>query len=578
MITFTIISQYWKYVAQENGITLKPIILFKSNKIATSLSANDRLLNTVQSLTVDSLSHTINLGYATYKHENSIWHKMFQYYKKQSLPEVIRDLQWDFTEETILNANDKAFLSEDNALLLNTLEEDNNPIRAIFAVAKLNEGWDVLNLFDIVRISEGATSTKTTTDSEAQLIGRGARYYPFEYNGQRSYTRRFDLIQTDLKVIESLHYHTINENAYIKNLEKSLESASIQVKEDEYDRLEAKLKPAFKKSPVFKDGKIYINKLEQTTADDYRTLSHYNVTTDYEVPYELTVEQHYGKRQAHPNPGQTHESTWPVERIYIRKALQRKPFFHFNNFKSYIPALSSMKDFIESPNFLGELTFYVSLPLGLKLHDLSPLSKLKMVEKYLDYVEKKIKANYMKERGTPVFEGVAMSEMIDDYYIELNKVNSKVSTMSETLQKRNMRDNHWYVYDKAIVNGLESAFIDFINDYVEQLKEKYQEVYLIRNERKVKIVEINGTRGFMPDFLLYLQGEAYTYQVFLEPKGGHLQLEDRWKEEFLLALSENENIEVLSENEDVRLLGIKFFSNEGDKKKAFREDFKNKLL
>lgn len=270
--------------------------------------------------------------------------------------------------------------------------------------------------------------------------------------------------------------------------------------------------------------------------------------------------------------------TWHVDRIYIRKAIQRKPFFHFSNFKAYIPALSSMKDFIESPDFLGNLTFYVTLPLELELHHLSPLSKLKMVEKYLDYVEKKIKANYMKERGTPVFEGVAMSEMINDYYIELNKVNTKVSNMNEAIKRRNMRDTHWYVYDQAIVNGLESSFIDFINDYVEQLKEKYQEVYLIRNERKVKIVEINGTRGFMPDFLLYLQGEDYTYQVFLEPKGGHLQLEDQWKEDFLVSLSKNENIDVLSENNEVRLLGIKFFSNEGDKKKEFREDFKNKLL
>lgn len=218
------------------------------------------------------------------------------------------------------------------------------------------------------------------------------------------------------------------------------------------------------------------------------------------------------------------------------------------------------------------------MPLGLELHQLNPLSKLKMVEKYLDYVEKKIKANYMKERGTPVFEGVSMPELINDYYIELNRVNSKVSNMSEILQKRNMRDNHWYVYDKAIVNSLESSFINFINDYVEELKEKYQEVYLIRNERKVKIVEINGTRGFMPDFLLYLQGEDYTYQVFLEPKGGHLQLEDRWKEDFLLSLSENEDIEVLSENKDVRLLGMKFFSNESNQKNMFRQDFKDKLL
>ena len=30
------------------------------------------------------------------------------------------------------------------------LEDKNNEYRAIFAVDKLNEGWDVLNLFDIV--------------------------------------------------------------------------------------------------------------------------------------------------------------------------------------------------------------------------------------------------------------------------------------------------------------------------------------------------------------------------------------------------------------------------------------------
>src|SRR5699024_718411 len=150
-----------------------------------------------------------------------------------------------------------------------------------------------------------------------------------------------------------------------------------------------------------------------------------------------------------------------------RKAIQRKPFFHFSNFKAYIPALSSMKDFIESPNFLGDLTFHVTLPLELELHHLNPLSKLKMVEKYLDYVEKKIKANYMKERSAPVFEGVAMSEIINHYYIELNKVNATVSNMSEAIKRSNMRDNHWYVYDHSIVNGLERSFIDFINDYVE---------------------------------------------------------------------------------------------------------------
>ena len=111
-----------------------------------------------------------------------------------------------------------------------------------------------------------------------------------------------------------------------------------------------------------------------------------------------------------------------------------------------------------------------------------------------------------------------------------------------------------------------------------KLKEKYKEVFLIRNERKVKIVEINGVRGFMPDFLLYMKDEDFTYQVFLEPKGSHLQKEDEWKEEFLLSLSTRSDIEVLSENEKVRLLGIKFFSSDREIKQQFREDFQQKLL
>ncbi|NJN33179.1 MAG: hypothetical protein HC817_01930 [Saprospiraceae bacterium] len=72
---------------------------------------------------------------------------------------------------------------------LNTLESADNPIRAVFAVDKLNEGWDVLNLFDIVRLYEtrDAKGNKPGkgTAAEAQLIGRGARYCPFVYAGLR---------------------------------------------------------------------------------------------------------------------------------------------------------------------------------------------------------------------------------------------------------------------------------------------------------------------------------------------------------------------------------------------------------
>ena len=578
MLYAILLSQYRKYVAADHDMMLKPIILFKSNKIAISQEANQAFVSLVEGLSASELEDIVSRGSRLYQNEQSIWSKMFAYYEKKDTSVVVRDLKWDFMNESILNANDLSFVSEQNALLLNTLENADNPIRAIFAVAKLNEGWDVLNLFDIVRISEGATSTKATTDSEAQLIGRGARYYPFRYKGEKCYTRRFDYASTDLKVIETLHYHTINENAYLKNLEKSLEAANIQVKEDQYDRLVAKVKPKFRKQDLFKNGKIYINKLVPTSADDYRSLHDYNVSVNYDIHYETTIEQQYGSEQLTSESSRRHVEELPIPKRLLQKAIQRNTFFHFNHLKTYVPSIDSVKEFIESENFLGSLTINLSLPQGISTDDLSPQEKLSIVETFLAYAERTIRSNYTKERGTPLFEGVRFSELIDDYVVEMNKVNQHVSFVNQLVKSRNMRDHDWYIYDRAIVNGLESDMIDFINDYIDELQTMYEEVYLIRNERKVKVVEVDGVRGFMPDFLLYLKNADFTYQVFLEPKGGHLQEGDKWKQDFLLSLSTREDVDVLTENEQVRLIGIKFYSDDRELKQAFREDFEAKVI
>ena len=100
----------------------------------------------------------------------------------------------DFDPRNVLNANDTSgnMLEKGQYEALNTLESPNNLYRVVFAVAKLTEGWDVLNLYDIVRIEQEAATNKNATMVEAQLIGRGARYYPFELDGVKSYQRRFD--------------------------------------------------------------------------------------------------------------------------------------------------------------------------------------------------------------------------------------------------------------------------------------------------------------------------------------------------------------------------------------------------
>ena len=95
------------------------------------------------------------------------------------------------------------------------MEGKDNLIRAIFTVDKLNEGWDVLNLYDIVRLYNTRDSKSNipgkTTIKEVQLIGRGARYYPFklpeEFEEKKfindKFKRKFDHDkENELKILE----------------------------------------------------------------------------------------------------------------------------------------------------------------------------------------------------------------------------------------------------------------------------------------------------------------------------------------------------------------------------------------
>ncbi|WP_210130114.1 DEAD/DEAH box helicase family protein [Staphylococcus sp. GDX8P54P] len=571
-----LMSEYKKYIAEKNDIILKPVIMFQSTSIKGSQEIQQMMLNHLEHLTFDQLEKVINDGYKFYSGQNSIWSKVFSFYKHSNLTKVLNDLKWDFNKQTTLNVNnDKE--KEKNAQLLNNLEDIDNPIRAIFAVYKLNEGWDVLNLFDIVKIDEKKKVNKAATNAEAQLIGRGARYYPFIYNRKNSYKRRFDYELSDLKVIETLHYHTINDSTYIKNLHQSLTEAKVQTNADISEVYEGKVKSKFKKTELFKNGNIYINKTVPTTSEDYQNLEDYSATRIYKKDLYKTSESNLiqGIKNIAENRKEVKLS---LSKPLLQKALRSNPFFRYSNLKEYVPRITSMQTFIESKDFLGNLDISVTIPKDMDVSDITPKVKLSVLNEYLSKLETKIKNNYLKVKGTTIFEGIKMSELIDDYVVEVNNVNRDVSDLESQKRPKNMIQHDWYIYNKAIVNGLESDLIDLINNMMEDLQKKYDEIYLIRNERKIKFREINGVRGFMPDFLLYLKDDNYTYQVFVEPKGQHLLLNDEWKEQFMLSINKREDIEVLAENESVRLVGLCFYSDDALKRQEFKEQLNDKLL
>ncbi|MGC9651218.1 hypothetical protein ACO2FJ_00705 [Staphylococcus warneri] len=428
-----------------------------------------------------------------------------------------------------------------------------------------------------MKVDEKKKVNKNATNAEAQLIGRGARYYPFIYKEEKSYKRRFDNEFSDLKVIETLHYHTINESSYIKNLHQSLTEAKVQTNADISEIHEGKVKNKFKKTDLFKFGKIYVNKTVPTTAEDYNNLEDYSASREYKKEL-FKVSESNLTQGTKAIAEDRKEVKLKLNKPILQKGLRSNPFFRYSNLKEYVPSITSMQTFIESKDFLGDLEISVTIPKEMDISDIRPKNKLSVLNDYLSNLETKIKNNYLKVKGTPIFEGIKLSELIDDYVVEINNVNRDVTDLDDQKRPKNMGQHNWYIYDKAIVNGLESDLIDLINNMMEELQNKYEEVYLIRNERKIKFREINGVRGFMPDFLLYLKDNKYTYQVFVEPKGQHLLLNDKWKEQFMLSLNERHDIEVLAEDENVRLVGLCFYSDDSTKRKEFKEYFNKELV
>ncbi len=218
-----ILSQYRRKIAEKNKIHLKPVILMKSRKIDESREFKEQFLNKIKTLNKDDIEKMKRVK------EVAVLQKAFNYFDKEkiTLDNLIKEMKEEFSEEKCISVNSKEE-SEEKQITVNTLEDKNNPIRVIFAVDKLNEGWDVLNLFDIVRLYDTrdarANVPGKTTIAEAQLIGRGACYFPFSINNSTDkYIRKFDSdADNELRILEELYYHSSYSPKYIQELHQAL--------------------------------------------------------------------------------------------------------------------------------------------------------------------------------------------------------------------------------------------------------------------------------------------------------------------------------------------------------------------
>ena len=117
--------------------------------------------------------------------------------------------------------------------------------------------------------------------------------------------------------------------------------------------------------------------------------------------------------------------------------------------------------------------------------------------------------------------------------------------------------------------------VKYFHDNLEGLKQRFKDIYLLRNERFFKLYRFSDAKVTEPDFVLYMTDkhseEEVIYQLFIEPKGEHLLYNDEWKEQFLTEI-EDEAIIELFENQQYKLIGMPFYN-----KKHMEKKFSQKL-
>ncbi len=581
-----ILSQYRRKIAEKHKKLIKPVILMKSKTIDDSTAIEEEFIKKIKTLNVDDLSKIKNNV-----ERKSVLDVAFKYFEDNSitLDNLVTEIKEEFGENKCISVNSKSE-SEEKQLLVNSLEDKDNQIRVVFAVSMLNEGWDVLNLFDIVRLYDTrdakAGKPGKTTIAEAQLIGRGARYYPFTITDEQDkFKRKYDdEPDNELKILEELYYHSAHNPKYIQELTLALVETGIIPPEKK--EIHLKVKDDFKQSDFWSNGLIFINekkksdrtKIKDLSDLDIEKLYKHNLRTGY-VRDVLIFEEE--KKDVEERKSKIYK-LMDFDNAVIRKSLARLDFYKFDNLNKYFPKSKSTSSFIEA---LKDIQVEVTCSES-KLKDLHSKAKLEICTEVLKKLQGNIESGYTDYIGTKLFKAKKIKDLVEDKVINIavNDTSDKEIGlgMSETLKqdlRLDLKNKDWYIYEENYGTSEEKYFVRFINDAIDKLKEKYIDIYLLRNQKLFQLYRFSDGNALEPDFVLFLKEkktkEILYYQIFIEPKGSHLLEKDNWKQEFLMEIEGNYQIEILAENTKYKIIGLPFYNE--DLKTNFIGAFNDKL-
>lgn len=518
-----------------------------------------------------------------------------------SLKDVIEYLQYNFAERNCIITNSKTNKTkkektdEETDRLLNSLEDKDNHIRAIFTVQRLTEGWDVQNLYDIVRLYEGQNSggsnkgkTGNATTSEVQLIGRGVRYCPFKFEDKEINKRKFDAnLDHELRVLEEFYFHSDNDERYLSELKKELKDKEL-LTDNKIVKIFG-LKDEFLKAngnlQLFGNSRLDNPNRKKTDLTDLKAFKF-----SYKVDF-LDINETNIKLGNDENDKTRYDSglidsgtivfslkELKDDKHIIQKAINihaRKDnsLFRFSNLKEEL-SISSMNDIFEE-NFFGNMKIEYIIPKEI-------FAKAETKETLIDLIsnEQKLKGfirffdklgNDLKQIVNPYIGSEFSSKNVIALFGE-PKTKSIIEDAKNTEIEKELKSKDWYALNAFHGTSEEQSLINFLKQFMVNFETQYDKVHLLRNEEVYKIYDFETGKGFMPDFILVLKKkeENTFYQVFIEPKGGQFADEDGlfekgkegWKGNFLQEISKRygEEKTLKIENKEYRVIGLPLYN------------------
>ncbi len=444
-----IISQYKHEVAAKNKINLKPVIMFKAQRtIEQSMQNKANFHNIIDNLSTDDIERIKDIS------KIPLVQQAFTFFTQHRInsQQLAFRLKTEFSESRCLSVNEETE-KEKQQISLNSLEDKDNPIRAIFAVQKLNEGWDVLNLFDIVRCYEGRDQKPVGLGKllslKHSLLAGEHRYFPFIVPGNDDrFRRKFDNdINHELRVLEDLHYHSVNDSRYISELRTALiEEGILDDREKEY---ELKLKDSFKQTYFYNSGLLFKNERYKNNYEHVKSFTDFGVkkrNISYNIASGvgttraiLSDEKKVTKDEKKQD--QKDIKVREIPKHVIQNALAKNPFFKFNNIKNYFPNVTSMDDFTQSVDYLGglEITYKSD---SKTLSNIPKQYHLEALVILLEHLESEVRKNITEFKGTKEFTPSVISEVFYDKVLKLDSQSPRAQG-DETF----VSDKEWYVFN-----------------------------------------------------------------------------------------------------------------------------------